>query len=321
VSKFASPQVSVVISAFNAESVIGETLESVRCQTFQNFEAIVVDDGSTDGTAAIVRHFCEMDARFNLFSQPNNGKPIARNNGILQARGGWIAFLDADDVWLPQKLERQLDLIEKDPRANFLFTNFYFWDGQHDLSLMYPDDKPLPEGDTIRRLIFSSIYLLSTVVVRRQTLLDVNLFDPKLFMSQDWDLWLRIAEHGIWARGIREPLVRYRRWPGSTTFINPLQSVQFNVMVIGKHLRETRRHDLLPMYRRSLAAVRTNCEMVRARALVETDPDAVPSFVWRAWRLEPRLKWLRWYLCLVWPRFFGGNTTRRYVHRKILSRW
>jgi glycosyltransferase involved in cell wall biosynthesis len=317
----ATPPVSVIIPAFNAAGVIGETLESVRNQTFQNFEAIIVDDGSTDDTAAIARRFCETDPRFTFVTQANAGASVARNTGILRARGEWIALLDHDDVWFPQKLERQLALGREDTRANFLFTNFYLWDGQRDLRLMYPDDRSFPEGDTIRRLIFSFTYLPSTVMVRRQTLLEANLFDPELLMSQDWDMWLRIAERGIWARGIREPLARYRRWPGSLTVANRLACNEDNALAIKKRLRATRHADLIPLYRRSLAALQTHCERMRARRLVETDPDALPSFIWRAWRLDPRTKWLRWYLCLVWPKWLGGNMTRRYVHRKIRSRW
>ena len=316
-----TPLVSIVVPIFNGANVVSETLESIRDQTFKNFEVIVVDDGSTDDGPAIVQRFCEADSRFKLISQANTGLPIAHNNAILQSCGEWIALLDHDDVWFPQKLECQLALSREDPRANFLFTNFYFWDGRRDLRLMYPDDEPLPEGDTIRRLIFSSVYLPSTVMVRRKTLLEVNLFDPEFPIAEDWDMWLRIAEHGIWARGIREPMVRYRRWPGSMTIANQMKSIDYNALVIKKHLHTVQRPDLVPLYRRSLAVAQTNCEMVRARPLVETNPDAVPPFVWRAWRHDPRLKWLRWYLCLIWPKFLGGNATSRSVHRKIRSRW
>ncbi len=97
-------------------------------------------------------------------------------------------------------------------------------------------------------------------MVRRKTLLEVNLFDPEFPMAQDWDMWLRIAERGIWARGIREPMVRYRRWPGSMTIVNQMKSIDYNALVIKKHLRTVQRPDLVPLYRRSLALAQTNCE-------------------------------------------------------------
>ena len=321
VSTFETPTVSVIIAMFNGMSVVVETLESVSNQTFQNFEVIIMDDGSTDNSAAVVRGFCETDSRFRLMTQPNAGPATALNALISQARGEWIALLDQDDVWFPQKFERQMELSREDPRANFLFTNFHFWDGCRDSHVMYRDDEPLPEGDTIRQLITNYIYCLSTVMVRRQTLRDAGLFDPELKKSYDWDMWLRIAEHGIWARGIREPLARYRRWPGSVSIANRLACDDDNAQAIKKRLHATRHADLIPSYRHSLTMLQTYCEMARARLHVESNPDAVPAFVWRAWCHDHRRMWLRWYLCLVWPKFLGGNLTRRYIHRKIISRW
>ncbi len=122
---FETPLVSIIVPIFNGANVVSETLESIRAQTFKDFEVIVVDDGSTDDGPAIVR-FREADSRFKLVSQANAGLPIAHNNAILQARGEWIALLDHDDVWFPQKLERQLALSREDPRANFCSRIFIF---------------------------------------------------------------------------------------------------------------------------------------------------------------------------------------------------
>ena len=315
-----SPPVSVVIPAFNAESVIGETLGSVRAQTFRDFEVIVVDDGSRDGTADIVRRFCEKDPRFCLLEQGNRGTSAARNAGLERARGEFIAFLDHDDVWFPEKLARQVELSHADPRANFLFANFYFWDGKQDLHPMYESNQPLPEGDTLRQLIFGCCYCPLTVMVRRETLVSAGQFDTSERFSEDWDMWLRIGERGIWARGIREPLARYRRWPGSLT-MNRLWSVDGNIRVLQKHLEITRRDDLRPLYRRSLAWARASREIACVRSQAEKDPGVLPAAVWRAWRCQPSWKWLRWYWLLVWPAWLGGRLTRRGVHRKIFTRW
>ncbi|HUB87670.1 MAG TPA: glycosyltransferase family A protein, partial [Verrucomicrobiae bacterium] len=264
------PPVSVVMPAFNAAGVVGEALESIQRQTFRNFEAIIVDDGSTDSTTEVVRRFCETDSRFTLVARPHSGISSSRNHGISNARGEWIAFLDADDLWFPQKLERQMALSREDPRANFLFTNFFLWDGQHDLRLWYPDGRPLPEGDTVRQLIFDFTYLPSTALVRLRTLLGAGRFDLEMRMAEDWDMWLRIAERGIWARGVREPLVRYRRWPGSATVANRLKSAHYHIRVFRKRLRETPRADLIPLYRRSLAEMQVHTDMMCMRRLVET---------------------------------------------------
>jgi len=93
---------------------------------------IVVDDGSTDRTGEIAQRFVEKDARFILLRQKNAGECVARNVALERARGEWIAFLDADDVWLSKKLAAQLDLLKQEPRANLLFTDYFSWDGQND---------------------------------------------------------------------------------------------------------------------------------------------------------------------------------------------
>ncbi|HKI69375.1 MAG TPA: glycosyltransferase family A protein, partial [Verrucomicrobiae bacterium] len=131
------PLVSLITPAFNAAPVIEEALQSVRDQSFRNFEALIVDDGSTDDTAVRVRKVCAADARFHLISQPHAGLPFARNAAVAKTRGEFIAFLDADDVWLPEKLGRQMEVFDQDARANFSYTNFYFWDGARDLSAYY----------------------------------------------------------------------------------------------------------------------------------------------------------------------------------------
>ena len=112
------PLVSIVTPVFNCGSVLADTLESARAQTFRDFEVIIVDDGSTDDSAAVARRFCEMDPRFSLVQQSNAGVSAARNTAIPRARGEWIAFLDGDDIWFPEKLAVQMRLSREDPRAN-----------------------------------------------------------------------------------------------------------------------------------------------------------------------------------------------------------
>jgi len=320
-----SPLVSVIVPAWNAAEVLGEALESVRCQTYQQLEVLVVDDGSTDGTAEVARRFCAPDSRFHLIRQENLGVSAARNAGIRQAHGEWIAFLDADDVWLPEKLNRQLALAREEPRANFLFTNFFVWDGRRDLYLEFPDQRTLPEGNVSRGLIFDVYHgcpaSMSTGMVRREALEAAGLFDPELALAEDWDLWLRVSERGLWVRGTREPLARYRRWNGNLTN-QKLRLAEAVVHVLEKNLRATQRPELRPLYRRSLAAARARLEFARARSGLETHPEVAPGAVWRAWQLNPRrLKWLMWFGLLVWPKFLGGRATAAIVHRKIISKW
>jgi glycosyltransferase involved in cell wall biosynthesis len=320
-----TPLVSVVIPAFNAVGVIEQTLQSVQAQTFENFEVIIVDDGSTDNTAAIVQRFCSMDPRFVLMTQPHSGVSVARNMAIAHAHGEFIAFLDADDVWLPEKLARQIELFRDYPRVNFTFTNFYMWNGERDLSLWYRNDRPLPDGDMGHKIVFSvsraCAASMSTAMVRREIFYTIGLFDPDLMIGEDWDLWLRLAEHGLWVRGTREPLARYRRWSGCISN-QKLKTVEANVRVLEKNLHATRRPGLRPLYERSLALMRVQLELACARLLIKTQPNAVPAAIWRAWRLNPRqLKWLMRFVLLIWPRILGGRATERIVHRKLIQKW
>ena len=319
------PLISVIIPAFNAASVIGETLESVRHQTFENFEVIMVDDGSTDDTSAIAQKFCVSDPRFSLIRQANCGVSAARNRAIRQARGEWIAFLDADDVWMPQKLERQMDLGRQNPRANLLFTNFYMWDDPHDLHIWLKDDHPLPEGDVSRKLVFSISHAcdgsMSTAMVRREMFSSSGFFDPDIAICEDWDLLLRMADHGLRVRGTREPLARYRRWPGNVTS-QKLKMAEAQVRVLQKNLRTTQRPELRPLYQRSLNLARSRLELVRARQMLDTSPEKTPAAIWRAWRLSPRqIKWLMRYFLVAWPKFLGGRATERIVHRKLMQKF
>jgi len=317
----ASPTVSVIIPVWNGAALLPETLRSLQSQTFTDFEALIVDDGSTDATAAVAAAFCQADARLRLVARPHAGLSAARNAGLELARGEFIAFLDADDVWLPEKLARQMELFRADPRASFAYANYYFWDGQQDLSVGHRPNRPLPDGDTARRLVTSNVYAVSSVVVRRTVIARAGGFDTGLESCEDWDMWLRLAEQDFRARGTREPLIRYRRWPGSMSN-NKLKMVRHNLIVLEKNLRATRRPELRPAYRRAIRYNRAVLELILARQLVDTNPARVPAGLCRAWRHYPyRLKWLLWFALTAWPKTLGGRATAGIVHRKLIRKF
>ncbi|HEU5397113.1 MAG TPA: glycosyltransferase [Verrucomicrobiae bacterium] len=317
----AAPAISVIIPAFNSAAFVADTLRSVQAQTFRDFEVVVVDDGSTDATAEIVREFCRDDSRFQLIQQPNAGLPGARNTGIRHARGEWVAFVDSDDLWLPEKLEKQLAAGRRDPKTNFTFTNFLIWDGTRDLGVGYPENEPLPEGDVVAQLIFRFLFLPSTVMLRRQTAGDGGLFDATMKIGEDWDFWLRLAARDMVVAGVREPLVRYRQWPGSLTAKGKLKSLDANVRVLKKNLPAiiAKYPSLRPQCEQSVAAATTVLEITSA--CVSAEESALLAAVWSAWERERRAKWLRWYLLLRWPRWLGGGPARKSVREKIRRRW
>jgi glycosyltransferase involved in cell wall biosynthesis len=312
------PLISVIVPAFNAEPFLAETLASVQRQTYREFEVIVVDDGSTDRTSEIARGFVEKDARFILLRQKNAGTATACNVALKQARGEWIASLGADDVWLPEKLAAQLDLLKQEPRANLLFTDYFLWDGQNDFGRRYSDQNKFPDGDVGRHLIFFNLFGASTVIIKQETLDVVGPFDvDPLLVAEDWDLWLRIAERGLCAKGVRQPMARYRIWPGQISH-NKIRMCEANVRVLEKALARPQRTAWRRAYQHSLQIARGNLELARIRPLIETRPKAVPAAALRAWLCCPtRFKWLLWYFATLWP----NSPWAGIVYRKIQRKW
>lgn len=192
-----TPMVSVVIPAYNAAEYIGETLESVLAQSFSDFEVIIVNNGSTDQTLDVLGEFT--DERVQVISQEGTGGPAGpRNRAIREARGEYIAFLDADDCWHGEKLERQLTFFRDHSECALVATQFVRIDEN---SVIISDDVlpvAIPEpnpGDWFERLCQGSFFANSGVMVRRSVITDLGGLDehPWKTGTEDYDLWLRIA--------------------------------------------------------------------------------------------------------------------------------
>jgi glycosyltransferase involved in cell wall biosynthesis len=203
--------VSVIIPTYNRAACLKLALASVLNQTYQSFEIIVVDDASTDGTPGVVRGLA--DARITYVRhEVNRGKvgagAAARNSGIARARGTYIAFLDDDDEWLPEKLARQVAVLEASPRSvGAVYTGFVKIDqatGQIVERII-----PTRRGTISRDLIAENcVGTPSTVLVRNECFQKVGLFDESMAFGEDYDMWIRIASEFEFDY-IDEPLVRY----------------------------------------------------------------------------------------------------------------
>lgn len=190
--------VSVVIPAYNCAEYIGDALESVLAQSYQTIEVIVVDDGSTDATSAIVRTF----PRVVCIQQANGGPAKARNVGVRRASGAYIAFQDADDLWLPEKLAWQMAILESDPEIGLVFGDMRnFDDVRHDEPTMFEKYRlgesyfgdPRLVVEAVEKLLQMNFIPTGTVLARKEALISVGLFDETFRCAEDWDLWLRVA--------------------------------------------------------------------------------------------------------------------------------
>lgn len=199
-----NPRVTVLVPVFNRPRYVKEALESVLPQECEGgFEVLVVDDGSTDETPDVVRAFGDP---VRVIRQDNAGPAVARNRGLREARGEFVALLDSDDVWLPGKLAAQVELLSARPEAVFLHS---------DVEEFFEDDperrwknRPLVlDGQVHRELLRRNHVHTMTVVLRREAVLAVGGFDAEYPPCEDWDLWLRLTEN---APVVGDPVPRVR---------------------------------------------------------------------------------------------------------------
>ena len=245
-------KVSVVIPAYNAEKHIARAIESVLVQTRPADEVIVIDDGSSDGTAEVIRSFGD---KVILIQQENAGASVARNAGIKAATGDWIAFLDADDEWLPEKLKLQTGHAQGNPDLRWSFTNLS-WDNKkrHRFEPAHPvkrlsevhGDKPLFE-DYFHAYVRGFYVSTITVIIHKSVFETVGLFEPGMKRAQDNDMWYRIAYQYPQVGYLPEPLAIYHLdTPGSSTKIN--DSVDFMTGLVQRHVelsRQSNRYEAL----------------------------------------------------------------------------
>lgn len=202
---FDGPLVSVVMPAYNASRIIDNAIHSVLGQTYENWELIVVDDCSTDNTLEILRQF-KSDKIKLITSKRNSGAVKAMNRGIRAARGKYIAFIDANDMWQPDKLERQLDFMKK-KEAGFVFSSYVF-----------ADKKGRPKGKVMRMpalIDFSKKNMIMTSTV----MLDTNIVSKvDVKMEQGEKKWMRALEKAGWAYGMHEVMAIRGYNPGLSFF-------------------------------------------------------------------------------------------------------
>lgn len=233
--------VSIIIPAYNAAKYLPESVNSALAQTYSEREIIIVDDGSTDGTSQILGEYGDS---IRVVVQTNQGSAAACNAGVAVAKGEWIAFLDADDVWLPEKLARQIEHCGKTAISHT--DSVCFGEALH-FEVRRSSFEPPYSGKVLKELMIRNFITKSTVLMRHQVFQDIGGFDPSYIAVEDWPFFLKVcAEHELGY--LPEALVRYRvhkkskSMQGRKTLADHLRIINsaFDLKGVGKSFPELR---------------------------------------------------------------------------------
>ncbi len=212
---FPDPEFSIIVAVYNSERFLAETLRSFQDQTLKNFEVVMVNDGSTDGSASIAERFCLEDARFRLFSTPNQGIAATRNLALQHARAPWIAVCDSDDTWEPNKLQRQAETIwhwentGTEPIVAVGTAGDLINGLGRFITAVTLHPRPWPELLENETRMLDLNMINSSVVFRRDASLALGGYRAEYSPAEDLDLWVRLSERGA-VINLQEPLTHYR---------------------------------------------------------------------------------------------------------------
>ncbi len=241
------PTISIIIPAYNAEHTIIETIQSVQKQTLSDFELIIINDGSTDQTLNLLNNI--QDSRLKVFSYENGGVSVARNHGISQAKGEFIAFLDADDLWTPDKLELQLAALQQNPEAGVAYSWIYnmgekgeFFQVGHQVSF---------EGNVLAKLLIGNFLANgSNPLIRKQAIESVGKFDSTLTYGEDWEFYLRLAVHWSFVV-VPKPQILYRQSSSAAT--TKVEVMEERLLLLTEKLFQSAPQELQYIKNQSLA--------------------------------------------------------------------
>ncbi|HEX6624955.1 MAG TPA: glycosyltransferase [Pyrinomonadaceae bacterium] len=313
------PLVSVVVPTYNYGRFIGETLDSLRAQTYPDWECVVVDDGSTDDTEEIVARVAAADPRVRYLRQRNRRQAVAKNKGLADARGVYVQFLDADDLLEPRKFERQVEYLERHPEVDLVYGDMLYFDADDPSRRTRRLEAEaggawMPEvsgrgSEVLVPLLRNNIMVINSPLLRRGVVADVGPFDERLPPVEDWDYWIRCAIAGKRFRFVEQEgtLALVRSHPGSSSRDN---ARMYGAMSLMRRKLEALLPDgeLRRLNREMHAAERGafGIEQVRGGRPLK----AVGSFV-RAAAAGRGLKWrVRWAACALAAPFVSESQIR-----------
>jgi glycosyltransferase involved in cell wall biosynthesis len=200
-----TPIISVIVPCYNQAHFLPEALASVQAQTFQDWECIIVNDGSPDNTSAVAREWVKMDSRFRYIEKSNGGRSSTRNRGLLEARGEYIQFLDADDLIEPAKFAWQENLLRSSPNIGIVYSDLRYFPEtatqQRRFTIFDPDEPWLEQAwfdprPLLEKFLNANILGINCPLIRRSVINKVGLFEETLHTMEDWHYWLRCAALG-----------------------------------------------------------------------------------------------------------------------------
>ena len=272
------PLISVIIPAFNCEQYLESAVRSAQAQQGCRTEIIVIDDSSTDGTTGVIDR---LRSEITSLRIPNSGPGIARNTGASLAHGSWLAFLDADDLWEPDKLIRQLQAARRDD-TSVVYTNTRNVGAVRDVDEIRFSKGQMPAGSVFEDLLNDNFVTFSSVLISRSAFMAVGGFDVQCHACEDWDLLLRLAQRYRFS-AVSEPLTRYRWANGSFSRRHRL-FLKYKFSVVRKALDTLPGRQLSSVSRRRITA-RILSDSAWAAAL--SDPLCSMKWYLRAWLYRP----------------------------------
>ena len=292
--KIKEHKISVVIPAYNAEKFMARSIDSLLAQTRPVDEIIVVDDGSTDGTAEVIQYY---GGKVRYIYQDNAGVSTARNTGIHAASGDWVAFLDADDTWRPEKTQIQTDLLKRNPELVWVSSNYLCQDESTGRSTPETDvaliDTFLAGRDAMD---YFDAYVhriwghTSNYIIRKNVLLEAGLFEPHLNLLEDMDLWWKIAYRYPRQGFTSKPLSCYHFTTKPHGLTRTHRPVENYVKIVDRHLELSAEYGRLEGFQKTIAIL---LQAWVRRMLFEDRPDDIKLLLRRYPRLlGKRFKWL-----------------------------
>lgn len=262
--------ISVIIPAYNAQRTILATIKSVQQQTFKDIEIIVINDGSSDGTLEILKTIDE--PRLKVSSYPNGGLPTARNRGMALAKGQYLSFIDADDLWTPDKLEKQLAALQANPEASVVYSWIAVMlesENYHGDLNFFSGKKVYFTGDVYTKLLVNNfIGNGSNILIKREAFDLVGNFNPSLKSCEDWDYYLRLAAKCRFAV-VPEHQILYRKSAGTLSSKGLVMETE-GLKVI-ERVYQTVPRKLQPLKKRSIANFYRYCGKIYVDCSVQNE--------------------------------------------------